>query len=282
MTPPSTAATVRMPSSSTTVAANDHRRRYAATATAQARLRSASSVGRAGVALQSFADQYGLVIEFPSALTDAYAPVIVFDRLASAFDLVELKLYGSLWIDEWSKYPRDWIAYSQLRAVAFVKDLAVEHDSRAATYDTLSDTMFYDPQQSLVSATYARAVIHHEFSHLIISNNFVGEPFDSAWKTYNPQHFSYGRGGSACRLPGARCLTGDHPKLGFVSGYATSGLHEDEAETYSYLMTASYYRMLKQWVRSDPYLAKKVASCERWMRAHSPEMADGYFDRINR
>jgi hypothetical protein len=212
----------------------------------------------------------------PSAYVQNYD---TFSELDSS-DLQNLKDYGLIFIDEWSKYPTDWVAASELKGVALVKNFTSDKTRRAAGPDPAGNVMYYDIGYG--RDDYAREVIHHEFDHLIEYNAFGDYTHaDPVWSSYNPAGFSYGSGGASCYLPNNTCLTGDHPLAGFVTGYAASGMEEDKAETYAYLMTNTYYHHLAGWLGSDANLAQKVAAYKAFIASRSPEMAGNYFARIN-
>ena len=287
--PPTTHATAPTTTTSTVPLPPYPHGRFASTASLPA-LAAAQSIPQAQAALQVFLSQYGVRAAVTSVSTGAYASQIKLQTLAAA-DLADLKKFGAVFEDEWSKYPTDWIAYSGVRTIAIVKHLAVGGVPRAATYDVVDRAMFYDTGYGSVydertrtfSDLYEREGIHHEFNHLIMYEGYgPSVPTSAQWRSSNPPGFTYGNGGDKCYRPPYPCPTGNyHPITGFVSGYATSEVTEDRAETYAYLMTGPYYAQLETWVKTDPYLAKKVALTEAWMRKNSPEMTPAYFERIN-
>lgn len=251
-------------------------KRFTSTA-AMSSLANAGNITQAQQALQSFVSQYGLTVQIVSVAASGY-PSDSFNTLTDA-DLANLKTYGALFIDEWAKYPTDWVVNSKLKSIALVKNFAVSGTVRAAGPDPIKETMYYSVSYS---GEYAREVVHHEYDHLLTYNYFGSwAPSDPTWLSFNPPGFSYGNGGASCYVPGNSCLTGEHPIAGFVSGYAASAIEEDKAELYGYLMDSTYYHQVKSWVTSDPYLANKVNNYKQFMASHSPEMSGSYFDDIN-
>jgi hypothetical protein len=139
--------------------------------------------------------------------------------------------------------------------------------------------MYYD---DTYSGDYAREVIHHEFDHLVTFNIFnTWAPVDSIWLSFNPPGFSYGAGGASAYQSNNSSLSGEHPTSGFVTGYATTAIEEDKAETYAYLMTTTYYHHLQNWLFSDTDLTNKVNYYKQFISKYSPEMSGNYFDEIN-
>jgi hypothetical protein len=255
--------------------------RFASTAAAW-RLAAATTLAGAESALQAFLSQYGLVAEVAHVDESSYAQTWDrFDLLAES-DLPALREYGELFVDEWSKYPLDWVRASGVRAIAFVKDFTTGGDHRAAGPDPVGATMYYDVPYS-GTGDYAREVIHHEFDHLLTYDLFGSyAPADTAWTALNPAGFAYGSGGASCYAAGDPCAAGDlHPQAGFVTGYARSALEEDKAELYAYLLTASGWHHLKQWLATDSALAAKVSLLQALLAPYSPEMSGAYFDQVD-
>ncbi|HET7566962.1 MAG TPA: hypothetical protein VFJ91_03160 [Gaiellaceae bacterium] len=256
-------------------------KRFASTAAAW-QLAAATTLAEAESALQAFLSQYGLAAEVAHVDESSYAQTWDrFDLLAES-DLPALREYGELFVDEWSKYPLDWVRASGVRAIAFVKDFTTGADHRAAGPDPVGETMYYDVPFS-GTGDYAREVIHHEFDHLLTYDLFGSyAPADPAWTALNPAGFAYGSGGASCYAAGDPCGAWDqHPQSGFVSGYARSAIEEDKAELYAYLMTATGWHQVEQWLATDPALAGKVALLQALLARYSPEMAGDYFDRID-
>ena len=244
-------------------------------------LMAANSIADAQQSLQSFASQYGLTMEITNITPSSYSNTYSTYSLLTDNDLQTLKTYGTLFIDEWSKYPIDWVANSKLKSIALVKKLGVSTTAPAvaAFPDIVGETMYYD---DTYSGDYAREVIHHEFDHLVTFNIFnTWAPVDSIWLSFNPPGFSYGAGGASAYQSNNSSLSGEHPTSGFVTGYATTAIEEDKAETYAYLMTTTYYHHLQNWLLSDTTLTNKVNDYKQFISKYSPEMSGNYFDDIN-
>jgi hypothetical protein len=245
----------------------------------------ASSVTQIQQLLQDFFNQYGLSVEvqnisaneqFLNVSSVSYAPV-------TDSDVCYLRSTALTLIDEWAKYPKDWVRNSDLQSIILIKNMKRVFDGASypvsATYDVFDSQMWYDIGYS---GDYMREAIHHEFYHLLVYNyNHTSSHDDSTWLSYNPPGFSYGKGGASCYVPGNDCLNGEHPAPGFVTGYAASAIAEDQAETYAYLMTDTYYHHLKSWLPSDPLLASKVKLQEQFIDSGSDTMSGSYFDSIN-
>jgi hypothetical protein len=247
-------------------------------------LAQATTLLQAQTALQTFLDQYGVQLQMITVNPSDYVQTWDTFSLLTEADLPSVKQYGAWFIDEWSKYPIDWVANSALNSIVFVTDIfvSVNNSYWVAMPDPIGSAVYYDPTCVEYGGSYCRETIHHEYNH-VLSYNYFGDwaPHDSAWEALNPPGFSYGEGGASCYLPGNTCLTGEHPIPGFASGYSASAIEEDRAEIYAYLMTSQQYRNLLLWIETDSYLATKVENYKEFISSHSPEMSGSYFDDIN-
>lgn len=255
-------------------------KRFVATSMAE-QLAKATTIDSAQLALQQFVAQYDLKVQILSVEPSYYAKKYNTYSLLEQNDLDALKKFGRMFIDEWAKYPKTWVSTTQLKSIVIVKNLNVANTYRAAMPDSVGDALYYDVKYAN-DEDYMREVIHHEYNHLF-TYNITGQPgnVDPAWLALNAPGFKYGNGGATCYQPKNTCLTGVHTVQGFVSGYATSGIDEDKAELYGYLMTTKNYRQLMGWLSSDQVLAKKVEAYKTFIRQHAAQMNDAYFRDIH-
>ncbi|MDQ3159381.1 MAG: putative zinc-binding metallopeptidase [bacterium] len=245
-------------------------------------LQAANNIGEAEAALQSFLDYYGLDMQLTNITKTTYEESgnFKFTRPANKH-LSSIKTYGSMFMDEWAKYPPDFIKASRLNSVAFVVGLQVDygngHRDVAATYDVLSDIMMYDV--SYGASLYSEQVVHHEFNHLFEynQNNTYTRP-DPSFTQCNP--VAYGSGGASAYEDGNYSYT-QHPNNGFVTTYAKTAIEEDRAELFGYLMQEDNYASLISWNKSDSCLAKKTGIYQKYIRSLAPTMTDSYYDAIN-
>jgi hypothetical protein len=250
-------------------------KRFVSTAASQD-LAKATTITAARQALQKFADQYNLKVELGEV---KIAPAYQYATLGES-DLPALKAYGAIFIDEWAKYPPDWIAATKVKTISFTKQLTVLDKFIAAQPDLVNSRMLYAIDYGVYD--YAREGIHHEFAHLYLYNIFGAiDGLEPAWSTFNPSGFSYGNGGFSCYDPKSNCLDGFHPVPGFVTGYATSGSEEDQAEVAGFLMDTNYYHELKGWITTDQNLKQKIDYYKYFLASHSQSMDGSYFDDIN-
>ncbi len=229
-------------------------------------------------ALKTFFKQYDMSFAVKdlnlSDYVNAYAKIteIGFSDLSS-YQSLAVQL-----VDEWAKYPKQWIEASQVEGVVIAKQISVQGQVRSAMPDIDGDIVYYAIDYA---SDYMAAVIHHEFEHLIEYNLFnrYDNP-DEEWTLCNGTDFAY-KGGGILAYDDPEYNDDDHPRPGFVSTYATYAIEEDKAELYSYLMTTSKYPNLMQWAKNDACLTRKVSLYKKFMRSYAPEMDDAYFDAIH-
>ncbi len=224
--------------------------------------------------LNAFADTYDTEIRTESGST-YWA---VWNEISN-LQLEAYKSYASIFVDEWSKYPPEWIAIHDVNTIWLVSDLVVDGDPRAAMPDA-PDAMVYDITYG--AAEYAQSVIHHEWHHFVDYSRTNDYYFsDARWRSFNNSDFQYGNGGaSAYTDPNYIAL--DHPEDGFVSNYARYGEEEDRAEVFSYLFYTPQYRQLSEWIKDDQALANKVTFMINQLSNEHPDFSTEFFENIHR
>lgn len=243
----------------------------------EAQLAAATTLSDAEAALRAFGTNYGLAVDVVAPAPASY--YATFSRL-DASDLGALKAYGAMLVDEWAKYPPAFVAASGLRTIKLVKGLAVAGVAKTAAPTPFDAAMIYDVTAG--TDDYARSVLHHEFDHYFTFQKFgTYAPADQAWLALNPPGFHYGGGGTSCYVAPSSCPSGPHVVAGFVSGYATSAIEEDKAETFAYLMDDAEYHQVQTWVKTDAVLAAKVSAYEEFLCGLSAAMCGSYLAEIN-
>lgn len=202
-------------------------------------------------------------------------------------DAALFEKYAKIFMDEWGKYPLDFVKKTKLKAFAFVKKMEVMGQLKGAMPDTEAHVMYLgidDPWDYDDPDTTLRYTLHHEYSHLIDDVIYGDTEYqDPKWLAFNPQGFKYvGSGDDAYQSDEAADKANEeHPQSGFVTGYAMFAIEEDRAETFSWLMTTPYYKKVMEWVKGDTLLAKKVNYMKAFIRKMSPSMNDAYFKKIH-
>jgi len=249
-------------------------KRYADTG-AKTQVSSATTIVGVEAALSTFLAQYGVVAKTTNMPQSVYGPTTTWDYLTES-DLAPLKNIATAFIDEWAKYPVDFVKSTGLQSVNFVKYVTVSGQQRTAMPGMSADKrMWYGTGAN-------GAIVHHEFAHYFESIFFNTLQWNvDTWKAYNPPGFVYGNGGATAYGAAPKYATYEHPISSFVTEYGTYGIEEDRAELHSYLMTASYYSRLKTWLTTDASLQGKVTLYKNMLQAHSATMSGTYFDEIN-
>ena len=240
----------------------------------------ATTVQEVTSGVQSLLDQYSLNLTTTCMQDAAFTCQSIVPG-----DLPTYKRMAVMFVEEWAKYPPEWTRETDLQTINLINKYEYRYNgtsqARAAAPMNYLRAMIYDISYSYDEA-YMRHVIHHEYAHYFEASHY-GDVYhdDARWAALNPAGFTYGGGGGTCYEPGNTCLTGVHPTLGFVTGYATSGMEEDKAELYGYMFTTAEYAQLAEWLKTDTILASKLAYYKRVIRAVVPQMDDEYFAKIH-
>jgi hypothetical protein len=136
------------------------------------------------------------------------------------------------------------------------------------------DDLYYDVVCGSHSELYVRAVIHHEFFHLLDYKDDGKLYSDPAWSALNPKGFKYGRGGARAQDDALGSLLTD-AKPGFLNSYSTQGVEEDKAEVFAYLIVRQ--GLVEARVKKDDVLAAKVRRMKDLMRSFCPKMDEGFW-----
>jgi hypothetical protein len=232
--------------------------------------------------LKALEIKYGIGISTADFTPSSYARQWATWTVLNANDGKKLAQFGKLFLEEWNKYPREWIKATKLKGIVFVKNLSVDKQKRMAMPDSEGRVLYYDVGYLKYGEKYNRETIHHEFYHLI-EYEFFGDFYykDPVWAKFNPQGFSYGKGGASAYTDKSY-VHKEHPSQGFVSSYSTYGLEEDKAEVYAYLFHTELYNKLKLWIKKDLYLAQKVNYLLDFIQARVSSMDSDYFAKIHK
>jgi hypothetical protein len=179
--------------------------------------------------------------------------------------------YVELFVEEFSKYPADFIKASGLKRVELVEGLAVGSQFRAAVPNYVFDVLYYDVSY-VYNQRYTRHVVHHEFYHML-EHEWNGSTHyqDPNWARLNDKGFKYGDGGTQAYGRGD-VWSFIHPRPGFMNLYSTYGLEEDKAEVWAVLFVPDNWKLVKSAVAEDPILRAKVEYMRDFGRSKSASM----------
>jgi hypothetical protein len=195
-------------------------------------------------------------------------------------DMEQLLGYLKLFDKELNKYPQQFVKATKLKSVAFVKELSLSGQLRAAVPDYYKGILFLDFARGDYSEIYQRHVIHHEFYHMV-EKQFNGDAYwkDPNWIKLNDDDFKYGSGG-AFEQGGSNMYEISHPRKGFVNLYSMSAPEEDKAEVYACLFVNGERQKLNEWIKDDDVLKKKVNYLKRFLFTRCEEMNSEYWTKL--
>jgi Putative zinc-binding metallo-peptidase len=206
-------------------------------------------------------------------------PVTTYHGLiaASNAEARELKFYYLNIASDFLLYPSGVVKQSRLKRIVLCRGLSFAGQSRAAVPDFEHDTLYYDVVCGAYSRNYQRHAIHHEFFH-IIDYRDDGEVYsDESWARLNPQTFRYGDGGAKMQGNPLSGLPREIPE--FLTTYATSGVEEDKAEMFAYMMTD--YAGVAKRADTDAVIREKMAAMKRLLEKFCSEIDQTFWDGVS-
>jgi len=228
--------------------------------------------------LAPVAQRYGIQIVLPSTELRGGRTSYTYSPVSKPNDARAVK-FVDMFVQEFSKYPVDFIKASKLKRVVIVENLAVGAQRRAAVpaYDT--EDLLYDVAY-VGNERYMRHVVHHEFYHML-EEQWNGSAYykDPNWALLNPPDFKYGTGGDDAYGRGD-VWSFVHPKPGFINLYATYGLEEDKAEVWAVMFVQENWKIVAPMLADDPVLRAKVSYMREFARSKSPSMNDEFWKSL--
>lgn len=177
--------------------------------------------------------------------------------------------YSPLLAVEFSRYPAKLVSRVRLKEIVLMVGLAFRGQRRNAFPDWQARRLYLEVERGSSSPSYLRRVIHHEFFHMIDQARSGDTYRDAEWAALNPPGFSYGDGG-ANRQDRPSTGVASESLPGFLNDYATSGVEEDKAELFAYLVTDPAYVLRRS--AAEPLLAAKAALLLRQLQRYCREM----------
>ena len=191
----------------------------------------------------------------------------------------ELESYTSLLAAEFTLYPPELVRRSHLKRVVLCSGLSFAGQRRNAIPDFEHDVLYLDVSRGAYSKSYLRKVVHHEFFHIIDYRDDGSVYKDERWAALNPDNFEYGHGGrSAQDLQLTSVLTDKYP--GFLNHYSTTGVQEDKAEVFAYLIVNVEY--VESRAKTDRVIHAKVELMRQQLARFCPEVNDEFWDKVRK
>lgn len=169
---------------------------------------------------------------------------------------------------ELAKYPEELLRKLQLER--FVLCRAMERDDvrygGLSEYD--SDTIHFEITEGWNIEHFMVSKIHHELYHFIDYRDDLTTEKDDAWEKLNTRGFAYD--------PKKKAYGGlDDKDKGFLNSYAQTGVGEDKAEVFGYLVTCPKVVIARG--EKDPVLAKKIARMKELAKSYCGALDDGFW-----
>lgn len=190
----------------------------------------------------------------------------------------ELKKYVPVFVEEFSRYPAAAVQKTGMLKIVLCRNLAFAGEKRASIPDYDHTVMYYDAARAAYSPTYQRATVHHEFFHMIDWKDDKRVYRDRGWSSLNPSSFSYGR---QHVRDVDKSLWGrlDETLEGFLNRYSMTGVQEDKAEIFCYMIFKPEMMALR--ARTDSVLADKIDAMKELTRKFSPSMDEDFWDDLS-
>jgi hypothetical protein len=204
----------------------------------------------------------------------ANAPIKSIDVTGQVPDTEALAKYLPMFLSEFNIYSPSMMTSAHLERIVFCQDLRLSNQKRAAVPNFLDYTLYLDVRQGAKYAGYLRRALHHEYFHMIDQYDDGNLYEDTKWKRLNPPDFAYGNGGESVQHEkNVGSLRGDIP--GFLNLYSQSGVEEDKAEIYAYMLTD--YGMVARRAKDDPIIREKVAMIKALLQIFDSSFDDKFW-----
>ena len=208
-------------------------------------------------------------------LGDHKYPIATSHGLIQATDVnrVDLDRYRKILDEEFLVYPEEFVRRSRLKRIVLCRGLSFNGQNRSAVPDLEHDTLYLDVVAGEHKPEYQRRAIHHDFFHIVDFQDDGQLYTDEQWAKLNSPTFRYGSGGVRMQDDARSGLPWDQP--GFLNKYSTSGVEEDKAEIFTYMITC--YSIVEERAMTDKLIRKKMAAMKALLAKFSPDMNDDFW-----
>lgn len=242
--------------------------RYASQEMAEA-VSEAKNIDQFAAGMQNFLNQYNVKLFISPTDVVSKNKYSINEPLSEA-DMARLRKYGPVFIDEWSKYPKDFISSVGIKSVTLAKSIIMGDRSLAGLAGT--DETGNVILRALNPTVYdSRQVLHHEVGHSVaykIFNNYQSASVGS-WLALNPVGFAYTQqinpGCSFEKCPPSQL------DPNFISKYSMYNDKEEHAELFAHLMMGGSDQT------GSPLLSQKVQYFKNLLVQSLPLFTEEYF-----
>lgn len=177
--------------------------------------------------------------------------------------------------EEMSRYHGGFLKKVGINTIVLCSKLTRNDQSAGGVADLQNDSLYLDVV-ALKEAHQLYSVFHHEVFHFIDWSDDRQIDQDPGWSSLN-RGFRYGQADESAQEQ-------DWAKLGFItptprgflSWYSTSGIAEDKAEVFCYLLCER--ELVSRYVEFDKIVEQKVLAIQRIVRAIDREFGDSLWD----
>ncbi len=188
-----------------------------------------------------FATKYGITIVDQSERADGIIKHCRVDAAAvePACRLIrtELEIYTQRTIK--STYLKEVVLGSNVR----------HNDTPVGGLCVAHEGVLYFAADKLRNWNGSRRTFHHELFHCLDYHDDAWKYFDPTWAALNESTFAYSDSNKNKQLHSVA-------RLGFITNYAMTAVHEDKAELFAYMIV--HHQTVKDMSENDPILRKKI------------------------
>ncbi|MBI2900315.1 MAG: zinc ribbon domain-containing protein [Planctomycetes bacterium] len=169
---------------------------------------------------------------------------------------------------ELARYPAEFWRKLRLERIVLCRQLKRSGTGYGGLSEYDSDTIHFEITEGWDVGRFMTSKVHHELFHFVDYRDDLTIEKDDAWEKLNPTGFKYdaakgGFGGF------------DQTQKGFINTYAQSGLCEDKAEIYAWLV--AYPKGMEARGENDEVIRTKAARMKELVRAYCGELDDDFW-----
>lgn len=183
-----------------------------------------------------------------------------------------IQRYAPLLVQELRIYPKSLIQKLPMKRIILCTQLAYEKQLRAGIPYTEQETLWLDVEYPL---NYLRHTFHHELYHILDQADDGYLYRDNTWAALNRPGFRYGLGGRYMRDSEAAIICYDIE--GCINRYSTSGVEEDKAEIFTYLIT--HPEKIEEFALRDSIIQRKIRLLKGQISRFSSEIDDTFWEK---
>ncbi len=180
---------------------------------------------------------------------------------------------------ECNLYPVELVRKTKLKRIIFCADLSFAGQLRTALPDFENNDLYLDVERGRYSQMYTRAVIHHEYFHMIDYCDDGKLYSDEEWATLNPKGFKYGTGGRNAQNDSSMSLLNES-NAGFLNKYSTTGVEEDKAEIFAHMIING--ALLEERAKRDTVLQTKMKFMRDLIRKFCPQADEQFWTTVRK